>query len=540
LQHLPPSVSFPETAPVPARPCPAAPPVGPARPAAPAPQGVAWAVPLAALALVLVLYGDALGYAFMYDDGIDLARGEQRSVLSLLTAAEGAFYYRPLPFLFWKGLHALLGQYDTFWFHLPLLLLHALNGWLVYLLARGLGLRWTTALLASGLFVIFPLHYQVVPWAGALFHPLVTALVLGALLAYRRARGGPHAARWLGVSVACTAVGLFTHEYAVTVGVLVAGLELWLWRRGLVRRWRPYALIYLALAAAYSLWWLAVPKWPRTFALDPESLWRNGLMIAQAALWPLASAWRWAPPWLLAHPEAAAAVGALGALALAAWVYHRGRTVDLLVHALGWVGVTMLPAWLTLSWLYVEDGARLYYLASVGAALGWAGLAELAGGTGWARRRGQALVLALVVWSAWQSADFLITRRAMYAEGTALLHQAGALAAAAPADARLLFINLPSWRAPATPAFPLGNTGVTFIPEYVLLGQALYVNGGAVAQLDSLATLDVPGGWPAHYGPHGAWATGEEVAAAARQATAAYITRFGPNGAWLEPWGAAP
>ena len=41
----------------------------------------------------------------------------------------------------------------------------------------------------------------------------------------------------------------------------------------------------------------------------------------------------------------------------------------------------------------------------------------------------------------------------------------------------MLFVNLPAWRAPVEPAFPLGNTGVTFIPEYVLLGQALHVNG---------------------------------------------------------------
>src|SRR3954465_14535988 len=43
-------------------------------------------VPLAILAAVWALYSEALGYAFMYDDGIDLARGEHRSVLSLLTS----------------------------------------------------------------------------------------------------------------------------------------------------------------------------------------------------------------------------------------------------------------------------------------------------------------------------------------------------------------------------------------------------------------------------------------------------------------------
>src|SRR5262249_28056255 len=134
--------------------------------------------PMLLLVIVSLLYRDVLHYAFMYDDGLDLARGETRSVLSLLTSGEGAFYYRPLPFLLWKGLPALLGRYDLFWFHLPPLLLHGLNAYLVYRLARGLRLGPPTALLSALLFVVFPFNYQVVPWAGALFHPLVTALVL--------------------------------------------------------------------------------------------------------------------------------------------------------------------------------------------------------------------------------------------------------------------------------------------------------------------------------------------------------------------------
>ena len=61
-------------------------------------------MPALLLVIVSLLYGDVLHYAFMYDDGLDLARGESRSVVSLLTSGEGAFYYRPLPFLVWKGL----------------------------------------------------------------------------------------------------------------------------------------------------------------------------------------------------------------------------------------------------------------------------------------------------------------------------------------------------------------------------------------------------------------------------------------------------
>jgi hypothetical protein len=491
-------------------------------------------VPLALTAAVFALYGDALGYAFMYDDGIDLARGEGRTLLSLLTSGEGAYYYRPLPFIIWKAMHGVLGRYDPFWFHLPPLLLHALNAWLVYRLARSLRLGATAAILAAGFFVTFPFHYQVVPWAGALFHPLVTALMLGALLTYREARlrdsGG-----WLVVSLACALLALFTQEYAVTLGVLIAGLEWWLWRQGEVSRPRPDALLYLGLAAAFALWWLAVPKWSRAFALDGVSLVRNGLMFAQALLWPLTIAWRWAPPALLAHPEAAVAGAAAIALPLGAWLYWRRRALAVLLVALGWLAVTAAPVWATLSWEYVEDGARLYYLPSVGIALAWGGVAGLVAQRGAARRLGQALVGALCVWAVWNSVAFLLPRRAMYANGTALLHEAAALASRAPADGVVLFINLPAWQAPDWPAFPLGNTGVTFVPEYVLLGQSLHVNGAGPGAVESLAAPALPGGWPAHYGPHGEARSVPDVEAAARAATAAYVTRFGPERLALEP-----
>ncbi len=489
-------------------------------------------VPALCAAGVGLLYGDALHYAFLYDDGLDLARGEQRSVLSLLTSAEGAFYYRPIPFLVWKGMHAVLGWYDPFWFHLLPLAFHALNGWLVYRLARALALRPLAAGVAAALFLVFPFHYQAVPWAGAWFHPLVTALLLATLLAYRRARLD-HSRCWLALSLGCTGLALFTHEYASTVGLLVAGLELWLYRQGQVRAPRPYALLYIALALGFALWWLAVPKWPRAFTLDEVSLVRNGLMFLQALLWPLAIGWRWAPPYLLAHPEAAVAVASALALPLAFWLYGRWQLRAWLLLALGWLVVTALPVWLTLPFEYLEDGARLYYLPGVGIALGWAALAQRLAPGGWRHRGGQVLLLALYGWAIVQSLDFLAVRRAMYAEGTALLRQAVA-ATYRHADGPVLFVNFPAWKAPAVPAFPLGNTGVTFVPEYVLLGQALHVNGGAPTPVESLATDALPGGWPAHYGPHGAWTGAAELAAASQRAAAIYLTRYTPAGPWLE------
>jgi hypothetical protein len=492
-------------------------------------------VPALLLVIVSLLYGDVVHYAFMYDDGLDLARGETRSVLSLLTSGEGAFYYRPLPFLVWKGLHALLGRYDLFWFHLPSLLLHVLNAYLVYRLARGLRLGPPTALIAALLFVVFPFNYQVVPWAGALFHPLVTALVLVSLLTYRAARLHGSSG-WLTCSLLCAALALFTHEYAVTLGVLIAGVELWLWREGEVPAWRPYALLYFGLAGGYLLWWAAVPKWPRSYSIDGVSLGRNALMFLQAACWPLTLGWRWMPAGLSDHPELSVAALSALVLPLVTWLYWRAKALRWLVVAALWLAITALPVWATLSWEYLEDGARLYYLPGVGIALGWAALARALPAQGWRRRGAQALLVVVYAWAVGQSLDFLASRRAMYEEGTRLLQEAALASANAPAVATILYVNLPAWKAPVEPAFPLGNTGVTFVPEYVALGQAMHVNGGGAAALESMSTRELVGGWPSHYGPHGAWASRDEVIEAAESASAAYVARFLPDGAVLGSW----
>ena len=74
-----------------------------------------------------------------------------------------------------------------------------------------------------------------------------------------------------------------------------AGVEWRLVHQGQVRGWRPYPLVYLGLALAFAAWWLTVPRWPRTFTPDVESIGRNTLMYLQALLWPIALSWRWAP-----------------------------------------------------------------------------------------------------------------------------------------------------------------------------------------------------------------------------------------------------
>src|SRR5439155_5768931 len=96
----------------------------------------AWLALVMCAGLVALVYGQALTFAFTFDDPLDLPRAEGRSVWSMLSSSEGYAYYRPIPFIIWKGLRALQGHYSQATLHGLTLAAHALGAWLLYLLLR--------------------------------------------------------------------------------------------------------------------------------------------------------------------------------------------------------------------------------------------------------------------------------------------------------------------------------------------------------------------------------------------------------------------
>jgi len=92
----------------------------------------------------LWLYGDSLGYGFMYDDPMDLPRAGGRSFLEIATSAGESSYYRPFVLLVWKALFLLPGFYDARLLHILVLAAQALAGWLVFLLGMRLA-NWVIA-----------------------------------------------------------------------------------------------------------------------------------------------------------------------------------------------------------------------------------------------------------------------------------------------------------------------------------------------------------------------------------------------------------
>lgn len=211
---------------------------------------------VAALALVgavLVIYRHAVGAYFFDDDFQWLVTRWAFHPSDLLDVTSRSHFYRPIVELyFWIGVRFFDGSPVVL--HVPPIVLHALNGALVYCVAAAAGMRRPFAYIAALLFVVQPSYVAAVAWVGALAECVGTFFGCSAillLLRFRRTGRWP----WLALSVMAFALALLTHESAVVFLPLIALAEwtagLWSWRwRDLVR---TYGALVLVLAAYLAI-----------------------------------------------------------------------------------------------------------------------------------------------------------------------------------------------------------------------------------------------------------------------------------------------
>jgi hypothetical protein len=102
------------------------------------------------------------------------------------------------------------------------LILHVLNGWLLFQLGNWSALGWRISSAASLFFIVYQGHQEAVVWFAAMPDQLVvlfTLLAVHTWLGYLR--GGPRAGVWLGLTWASFALSLLSKESAVVLpGVL--------------------------------------------------------------------------------------------------------------------------------------------------------------------------------------------------------------------------------------------------------------------------------------------------------------------------------
>jgi hypothetical protein len=161
--------------------------------------------------LACLVYANALGNGFVTDDRIQVVKNPLitsiRHIPEIFTTGVLNFfgatanYYRPIHYLVYMLLYRVNGA-DAFPFHLFLVLLHAANTVLVYMLVRrmlaapepaasGRDISLPAALASAALFAIHPIHTEVVDWIAAVPDALVTAVMVFAFWLFLRQGASP-------------------------------------------------------------------------------------------------------------------------------------------------------------------------------------------------------------------------------------------------------------------------------------------------------------------------------------------------------------
>lgn len=494
------------------------------------PWRVRTALALIALwALSLVLYRDALGLLFFFDDIIHIRWLDWHSPLEIWQTAAGLPYYRPLVFSTWKTLRLLMGAYDPFWFHAVSLLTHLANVGLVYLLAqRVLGGSGRRALVAGALFAVYPFNYASVPWVGAFHYPLGTLLVLIGLLLYWHgrdaSRGLPLAASWISLFLAPFAV-----QSAALGWVLVLAVEIVAGRNGRLSRRVAYVAPYLLANLLYLAIWSQVPKDSQAQLQAPETLWQTGSYFLQALLFPISAvATRIQDQSGLSDLMSLAVVWGVSLPLLFVWFRRRERDRSY-YFAITWFLATLLVPWLFLGFNYAVSGARLFYLASVGSALLWSEAFVLLSETVRRPAVRAVFIYILLILTVLKSGLFIAERMELYRIGADLTAALVRYARTAQQDERLLVVNLPSWLTPKDTAYVVGHEGYLLVASYYRLGDFIYANGGPEREAVARTFPDTQREWKHYHGFLGQVIGWESLAGAIRESDRVLSTEFLPT-----------
>jgi len=250
-----------------------------------------------------ILYFPALSNPFVYDDDSQIAKNSNinspRQVLIYFrqpNAFDQAFgpqpgsFYRPL---FWLSLmidNKLAGRNPQF-FHATNILIHALNGILLFLIFK----RWFTiplALMAGLAWLSLPIHTEVVAWISGRAMSLATFFVLLDLFLVLKFAEG-RSSKYLVLIALSSCAALLSHEAGIAgpiVAILAAVLS-----APAALRWRTTMNVVVAVSiplALYAVLRTAVFHQPAaSFQTPIEILLRGPVSVAKYVWWTV-----YAPP----------------------------------------------------------------------------------------------------------------------------------------------------------------------------------------------------------------------------------------------------
>jgi hypothetical protein len=502
---------------------------------------------IVALVLIALLYGDALTLPLFSDDAGQIPWVESVSWREMWSTTSPYKDYRPLWFTIWRVWGRIAGGMHPPGLHLLNLAAHFTASWLVGLLAAAWirpdpdgGGRALPACLATALFAAFPFSRQAVAWASALSYPVVTALALGAVLAYDRGRRG-YGSGWIGLALLLAALAPFGYESGLLVAPLVVLAEGvgWLQRRWSRHSWWPLALV--GLFAATTLAWHTVRGSGVTgFGLTPPDLQCNAGFLVQGMVYPTAPFAQWLAARSGLDPALGLWLVALPTLALLAWSGLRWNRGPFWLGA-AWIALFALPLLVSMEADWLALAPRSLYMIAAGVSLVWAAsvsacIAHLRP-LSWAPVRGPLFALTLTA--------LLAPAAAFVRDGMQLYEMAGQAiwdaAGTAQRGATTLLVNLPMRITPRGRTYPLGFEGITPLPARVIAEELVYVHtgirGAARALAFGIAAVDEPPDYTYQlFGQPVGW---EELATAVRQSRTVYLARYEPRRIYLLEAGAA-
>ena len=210
-------------------------------------SAAAWSALLVLGALALYWRAPLLGFAG--DDALVLYHLKRLGGIfqpaAYFTALDFFSYYRPLGFLSFAA-DAALWSFAPGGFHVTNLLLHAVNGVMVFALARRvLPVRW--AALAAALFIAHTSNQEAVYWISARFDLLATLFVLATVLLATRER-----AIWVAASLVTFSLALLSKEAALAAPIIVGAYEVFV-RRARTGRVVVVLGLMLAVIVGYAV-----------------------------------------------------------------------------------------------------------------------------------------------------------------------------------------------------------------------------------------------------------------------------------------------
>lgn len=483
-------------------------------------------------AVTLLAYGDALRLPFFFDDMTHYVWLRGQTLTSIFVDAAGRPYYRPLQFFLWKLYETLTGVDTVVGYHALTLLVHAIDATLVVVLVKRLTRsdRGWPAITAGLIFALFPFSYQVVTLPASFTHPMVALFVLLTVLAYDAYRTNGRR-RWIVVSLICGVLAFGSNEGSLLLAGLIVLVE-WLHSQTVaefVRRWRWIA-VFGAMAAAYFVWYQSRPHDVSTGTnlRSLETIVQNALYVLQGLTFPLQPLGRVLMVTGLSD-QLAVLIIAVPSLVLLASVFALTKRFKHFIFGAGWFVVCLTPPVLILSHDYFINAPRVLYLASIGAAWLWALAIERAAGVvkPIGLRRGLAIAVTLLVLA--PSFVFIRQRLDLHNLNAAPLNAALDVAARAPADAQLLYVNLPAWI--STPQFwyPIGHEGALFMPSYSTMADFVSTNLNRPSQAVAVEFNSLSTPQPYYYGVYGPALGWNELTPQVRQAERVYFTTYAPD-----------